>query len=56
MMFCDKCNNLHSKSLTNLTKNNTMSYLTYVLKEQEWKRMNQLTNNKNHTRYNYKSF
>ena len=55
MMFCDKCNNLHSKDLTNLTKNNTMSYLTYVLKEQEWKRMNQLTYNKNYTRYNYKS-
>lgn len=55
MMFCDKFNNLHSKSLTNLTKNNTMSYLTYILKEQEWKRMNQLTYNKNHTRYNYKS-
>ena len=55
MMFCDKCNNLHSKSLINLTKNNTMSYLTYVLKEQEWKTVKQLPHYKNHTRYNYKS-
>ena len=39
MMFCDKCNNLHSKSLTNLTKNNTMSYLTYVLKRTRMERI-----------------
>ena len=55
MIFCDECNNLHDKSITDFTKNHKLIYLTYMLKEHEWKRMKQLPYYKNNTKYNYKS-
>ena len=55
MMFCDKCNYLYDKGLNYLTKNNRIIYLTYMLKEREWKRMKQLPYYKNYIISNYKS-